>query len=102
MSYWLSLALGGAATYLVRALPLVVTLPWTMPPWLRRYLDALPIAVIAALAGAGIAVPDGAVTGGAEVVGAIAAVAIARARKNLLFAVLGGVLVVALLRGIGL
>ena len=102
MSYWLAIALGGIATYLTRALPLVVTLRGEMPDALRRYLDALPIAVIAALAGAGIAVQDSVPTGGAEVGGAVLAIAIAAWRKNLLFAVLAGVAVVAGLRALGL
>lgn len=102
MSYWLAIGLGGIATYLTRALPLVVTLRGGMPDALRRYLDALPIAVIAALAGAGIAVPDGMPTGGAEIGGAIAAIAIGAWRKNLLFAVLAGVVAVAGLRALGL
>ena len=101
MSYWLAIGLGGIATYLTRALPLVVTLRGRMPDALRRYLDALPIAVIAALAGAGIAVPDGMPTGGAEIGGAIAALAISVWRKNLLFAVLAGVVAVAGLRALG-
>jgi branched-subunit amino acid transport protein len=102
MSYWLAIALGGVATYLTRALPLVVTVRGEVPDWLRRYLDVLPIAVIAALAGAGIAVQDAVPTGGAEIGGAIVAVAITVWRKNLLVAVLGGVLAVAGLRALGL
>ena len=102
MSYWLAIGLGGIATYLTRALPLVVTLRGGMPDALRRYLDALPIAVIAALAGAGISVPDGTATGGAEVIGGVAAIAVALRRKNLLFAVLAGLVTVAVLRALGL
>lgn len=102
MSVWLAFALGGIATYATRVLPLVVTLRGSLSPALRRYLDALPIAVIAALAGAGVAVPDGAPTGGAELIAGAAAIALARWRKNLLLAVIGGVIVVALLRAAGL
>ena len=102
MSYWLAITLGGIATYLTRALPLVVTLRGEMPDWLRRYLDMLPIAVIAALAGAGIAVQDTVPTGGAEIGGAALTILIGLWRKNLLFAVLGGVLAVAGLRALGL
>jgi branched-subunit amino acid transport protein len=101
MSYWLAIGLGGLATYLTRALPLVVTLRGTMPDAVRRYLDALPIAVIAALAGAGIAMPDAAPSGGAEVGGAAVAILVAIWRRNLLFAVLGAVLAVAGLRALG-
>jgi len=102
MSVWLAFALGGLATYATRVVPLVVTLRGSLSPSLRRYLDALPIAVIAALAGAGVAVPDGTPTGGAEIVAGAAALALARWRKNLLLAVIGGVIVAATARGVGL
>ena len=82
MIFWTAVLLGGAATYLTRLLPLVVTVRGPAPWWLRRYLDALPIAVIAALVGAGVALPDGAPTGGAEVVAALAALGLARAQKE--------------------
>jgi branched-subunit amino acid transport protein len=101
MSYWLAIGLGGIATYLTRALPLVVTLRGTMPDLGRRYLDALPIAIIAALAGAGVAMPDATPTGGAEIAGAALATLIAVWQKNLLLAVLGGVFAVAALRALG-
>ena len=102
MSVWLAFALGGLATYATRVVPLVVTLRGSLSPSLRRYLDALPIAVIAALAGAGVAMPDGRPTGGAEIVAGAAALALARWRKNLLLAVIGGVIVAATARGVGL
>jgi len=102
VTYWIAIALGGLATYLTRLAPLVVTPRGSAPDSLRRYLDALPIAVIAALAGAGTAVPDDGPTHGAEIIAAIAAVALARWRKNLLVAVIGGVVAVAGLRALGL
>ena len=102
MSAWLTIAASGMVTYLTRVLPLVVTTGGTAPPQLRRYLDALPIAIIAALAGAGIALPDGQPTGGAEVVAALIALAVAAWGRNLLFAVIAGVVVVALLRAANL
>ncbi|TMB61486.1 MAG: AzlD domain-containing protein [Chloroflexi bacterium] len=102
MSVWLAFALGGLATYATRVVPLVVTLRGSLSPSLRRYLDALPVAVIAALAGAGVAMPDGRPTGGAEIVAGAAALALARWRKNLLLAVIGGVIVAATARGVGL
>jgi branched-subunit amino acid transport protein len=100
--FWPAVIASGVLTYLTRSLPLAVALRGTAPRALRRYLDALPIAIIAALAGAGVAVPNGAPTGGAEVAGAIAAAALGAWRRNLLVAVLGGVAVVAALRAIGL
>lgn len=102
MIIWSTIVASGIVTYLTRALPLVVSAGGAAPPTLRRYLDALPIAIIAALAGAGIAVPDARPTGGAEVVAALAALAVAAWRRNLLLAVMAGVIVVALLRATGL
>ena len=99
---WAAIVASGIVTYVTRALPLVVTTSGTAPAPLRRYLDALPMAIIAALAGAGIAVPDGQPTGGAEVAAALVALAVAVWRKNLLFAVIAGVVTVAALRATGL
>lgn len=102
MTFWIAVIAGGVLTYLTRVLPLAVTPRGTAPAGVRRYLDALPIAIIAALAGAGTAMPDGGPTGGAEVVGALVAVAIGAWLRNLLFAVIAGVVTVAALRAIGL
>lgn len=102
MTFWAVVIASGVATYLERSLPLVLGSRVTPPPALRRYLDGLPIAVIAALVGAGVAVPSGNVTHGAEVIGTLVALAVARRWRNLLVAALAGVAVVALLRGAGL
>jgi branched-subunit amino acid transport protein len=102
MTFWLTVVASGLATYLMRSLPLAVTLRGTAPARLRRYLDALPIAIIAALAGASIAVPDAKPTGGAEVGAALVALGVAAWRRNLLFAVVAGVAAVAALRAVGL
>ena len=102
MTFWAVVIASGVATYLTRSLPLAVTLRSTAPVALRRYLDALPIAIIAALAGAGVAVPDGQPTGGAEIGAALITLAVAAWRRNLLFAVVAGVIAVAALRAAGL
>ena len=102
MTFWIGIVFGGLATYLERLTPLLLSLPGSAPARLRRYLDALPIAIIAALAGAGIAVPDARPTGGAEIVAAAVAFGLATWRRNLLLAMLAGVLVVAALRAAGL
>jgi len=102
MTFWAVVVTSGIATYLTRSLPIAAILRGSAPPGVRRYLDALPIAIIAALAGAGIAVPDAQPTGGAEIGAALAALAIAAWRRNLLFAVIAGVAAVAALRAIGL
>lgn len=99
---WVAIAGSALATYLVRALPVALTVRARLPPAASRYLDALPIAIIAALAGAGIAAPDGQPTGGAEVGAALVTLGIAAWRRNLLFAVIAGVIAVAALRAVGL
>ena len=102
MNVWIAIVASGIVTYFTRSLPLVVTMPGRAPARLRRYLDALPTAIIAALAGAGIAVPDAQPTGGAEVLAAVVTLAVAAWRRNLLFAVIAGVAAVAALRAAGL
>ena len=98
MSFWLAIAGAGLATYLVRLAPLVITLRRPAPSAVTRYLDALPIAIIAALTGPAIVLPNGALTVGPEPVGAIVALVIVRWRRNLLAGVVSGVVTVALLR----
>ena len=102
MTVWLTLFASGLAGYATRALPLVVTPRGAAPALLRRYVEALPLAVIAALAGAGVAVPDGAPTHGAEVGAAVVVLVVTAWRRDLLPAVLSGVVTVALLRALGL
>ena len=102
MMFWATVVASGIATYLMRSLPLAVTRRGVAPAWVQRYLDALPIAIIAALAGAGIAVPDGQRTGGAEVGAALVTLGVAAWRRNLLAAVITGVITVAALRAVGL
>jgi branched-subunit amino acid transport protein len=95
---WLAIAASAAGTYLVRAVAFQVALPSTVPRRLRRYLDALPAAIIAALVGPAVLVPGGAPTHGPEIVAAIAVVAVVARWRNLLAGVLAGVAAVALLR----
>ena len=102
MIVWVTILASGIVTYVTRVLPLAITASGTAPPQLRRYLDALPMAIIAALAGAGIAVPDAQPTGGAEIGAAVVALAVAAWRRNLLFAVIAAVAVVAVLRAASL
>ena len=95
-----SLAIAGSAivTYVVRALAFRVALPSALPRGVARYLDALPAAIIAALAGPAVLVPNGAPTRGPELAAAIVVVGIVAWRRNLLAGVLAGVATVALLR----
>ena len=95
---WLAIAGSAIVTYLVRAFAFRVALPSALPRGVARYLDALPAAIIAALAGPAVLVPSGAPTRGPELAAAIAVVGIVAWRRNLLAGVLAGVAVVALLR----
>lgn len=95
---WLAIAGAALATYLVRALALAVAMPAALPRRVARYLDALPAAIIAALAGPAVLVPGGAPTRGPELVAAAVVIGIVAWRRNLLAGVLAGVAVVALLR----
>jgi branched-subunit amino acid transport protein len=96
MTEWLAIAGAGIATYLTRALPLVVG--FKPGERLRAYLDDLPISVIAALAGAGVLAPEQRIALGPEVVAAAAVVVVTAWRRNLLLTVLTGVAIVAVLR----
>ncbi len=98
MTVWLAIAGAGLVTYLLRLAPLVISVRRPAPVALRHYLDALPIAIIAALTGPAIVLPSGTPTLGAEPVGALVAGAGAAWRRNLLAGVLAGVVSVALLR----
>ena len=95
---WLAIAGSALVTYLIRAFAFRVALPSTLPRRVVRYLDALPAAIIAALAGPAVLVPGGSPTRGPELAAAIVVIAIVAWRRNLLTGVLAGVAVVALLR----
>lgn len=95
---WLAIASSALATYLVRAVAFKVALPSAPPRGVARYLDALPAAIIAALAGPAVLVPNGAPTRGPELIAAIVVIGVVMWRRNLLAGVLAGVAVVALLR----
>lgn len=98
MTEWIAILGSGLATYMTRSLPLLVA--FRPGERLRSYLDDLPIAVIAALAGAGVLAPEQRLALGPELIAAAVVVAVARWRRNLLLAVLAGIAVVALLRAI--
>ena len=70
---WIAIVGSAVATYLTRSLPFAVTLGGRLPPAAARYLEALPVAIIAALVGPAIVAPAGALTHGAEPLAAGAA-----------------------------
>ena len=100
MTLWVAIVLSGLGTFLTRALPLVAATPLPATGAIRRYIDALPTAVIAALAGAAVLAPSDQLTRGAEPLAAAAVLLVALWRRNLLFAVLTGTAMIALLRAV--
>ena len=63
---WTAILGSAIATYLTRSLPFAVTFKGRIPPAATRYLEALPVAIIAALVGPAVVAPVGALTHGAE------------------------------------
>jgi branched-subunit amino acid transport protein len=97
---WVAILGSAVATYLIRSLPLAVTLRGRLPDAAARYLDALPVAIIAALVGPAVVAPAGALTSGAEPIAAAVVIATVAWRRSLLAGVIVGVVAVALLRTI--
>jgi branched-subunit amino acid transport protein len=95
---WIAIFGAALATYLTRSLPFVVTLRGRPPAAASRYLEALPVAIIAALVGPAVLAPGGTLTHGAEPLAAALAAATVAWRRSLLAGVLVGVIGVALLR----
>jgi branched-subunit amino acid transport protein len=102
MTFWLTVALCAVGTFLTRATPLFVSARPPASAALRRYVDALPTAVIAALAGAATIAPQDTLTRGPEPLAAAVAALVALWRRNLLLAVIAGIGTIALLRGVGI
>jgi len=95
---WIAIVGSAVATYLIRSIPFVVTIQGRLPEAASRYLDALPVAIIAALVGPAVVAPAGALTHGAEPVAAALVIAAVAWRQSLLPGVIVGVLAVALFR----
>jgi branched-subunit amino acid transport protein len=95
---WIAILGSALATYLIRSLPFAVTIRGHLPDAASRYLEALPVAIIAALVGPAVIAPAGGLTHGAEPVAAALVVATIAWRRSLLAGVIVGVATVALLR----
>ena len=95
---WLAIAGSALVTYLVRASPFAITPRGRLPAAATRYLEALPVAIIAALVGPAVLAPGGTLTRGAEPLAAALVVATVAWRRSLLLGVIVGVVAVALLR----
>jgi branched-subunit amino acid transport protein len=95
---WLAIVGAAVATYLTRSAPFAITPRRRPPAALSRYLEALPVAIIAALVGPAILAPGGALTSGTEPIAAGLAAATVAWRRSLLAGVFVGVIAVALVR----
>jgi len=95
---WVAILGCAVVTYLVRSLPLAVTLRGRLPEGASRYLEALPVSIIAALVGPAVVAPAGALTRGAEPLAAGLVIATVAWRRSLLAGVIAGVVAVAVLR----
>jgi branched-subunit amino acid transport protein len=95
---WVAIAGSALATYMTRALPFALSARGRLPERASRYLEALPVAIIAALVGPAILAPTGTLTRGSEPVAAALVVVVVVWRRSLLAGVLTGVAAAALLR----
>jgi branched-subunit amino acid transport protein len=95
---WVAIAGSALATYLTRALPFAVSIRGRLPAAGSRYLEALPVAIIAALVGPAVVAPSGTLTHGAEPLAAALVAATVAWRRSLLAGVVVGVVTVALVR----
>ena len=75
-----------------------MTIRGHLPEAASRYLDALPVAIIAALVGPAVVAPAGTLTHGAEPLATVLVIATVAWRRSLLPGVIVGVLAVALFR----
>jgi len=93
----------GIATYLTRAPLLLFFHHLKLAPWMERLLQALPLAILTALVTPLLLLPGGvpARPGSPEVWGGLVVACVIRLSGNLLLSVAGGVVTVALLRGLG-
>ena len=91
------------ATYLTRAPLLLFFGQLRLTPRVGRLLQALPLAILAALVTPLLLLPGGAPARpwSPEILGGLVVAVVVRASRNLLVSVAGGVVTVALLRHIG-
>jgi branched-subunit amino acid transport protein len=95
---WVAIVGSALATYLVRSLPFAIAFRGRVPAAASRYLESLPVAIIAALVGPAVVAPAGALTHGAEPLAAVVVIAAVVWRRSLLAGVIVGVVAVAVLR----
>lgn len=94
MNFWWAIAGMAAATYLCRALPLLALQGVELPPWVRRWLGAVPYAALGALLFPGVLEADPGHPG-RSLLAALVAFALAWFRMPMLVVVAGAVLALA-------
>lgn len=96
----LLIILGSAVvTFIPRVLPLVVLSRLTLPDWLMRWLGYVPIAVMAALVGQTLLIPDGSLSLRIpELLAACVTFFVAIVTRSLLATVVAGMIVMMALR----
>jgi len=97
---WTALIGAAAVTLLTRTLPLIVRPPLPETGRARRYLDALPISIIAALAGGAVLAPERRLSLGPEIVAMCAVVIVTAWRRNILAGILAGIVAIAAVRAL--
>lgn len=100
---WILLAILGSAvvTFLPRVLPLGLLSRFNLPKWLTRWLSYVPIAVLAALLAQSVLLSNGSIdfsVGNLALLAVIPTLLVAVRSRSLIWTVLTGVAVMALLR----
>lgn len=93
----------GAVTYLPRLLPLVLLAHRGLPPRVLRFLEFIPVAVLAAFVVPLVLAPDGPLSlslGNLTLLASVPTVAVALKTRSLILTVMAGVATMMLLRSV--
>ena len=99
MSVWLTMALCGVATFIIRLSFIAAEGKVAFPPGFRRVLPFIPVATLTALVVPELLLPQGALWlswSNARLVAGLVAIAIAAATRSVLWTLLSGFAVLAL------
>jgi branched-subunit amino acid transport protein len=91
----------GVVTYLPRVLPLVLLAERSLPPRVLRFLEFIPVAVLAAFVAPLVLAPDGSLDvspGNLTLLASLPTVAVALKTRSLIFTVVVGIVAMMLLR----
>lgn len=101
MNYWIAILGMALVTLLTRALPLLA-LRGDPPPWLRRWLDGVPVAVFTALALQPVLIADGRLQVGLPLAAGLVGAAVAWRTGNVFLTIGAGMIAYWVMRSIGL